>query len=411
MNLLLAIIVCVVATSIVILATIRKRLKVKSNELSEQIKGLTSYSDKSNYEQAKERLSVLNNGVFIDIPTDLNNSFYGKIISATQEKDFINHYKPHFQEVCFLLNKLEAFNITPSETISKFINDFETINKLVKRHNEDVITFLLDTHKDFFDHCLKYPLDKQQRRSIVSEEDNCLVVSSAGSGKTSSIVGKVKYLTEVKGIAPHRILLISYTNKAAAELTERMATDGLKGYTFHKLAVDIIGRATGTKPSICNNADSLFVDIYHNLLEKSSFKKSVVEYFIDYQINEADWEQRKNERREKLSEQKNVQLKAMFPDMDGRTIYVKSEQEQKICFALSSLGVKFRYEEPYEHQLADEMHSQYRPDFSIYFEQGGVTKRIYLEHFGVGEHGLVPAWFAKDKNITYEEANQNIMMV
>lgn len=59
----------------------------------------------------------------------------------------------------------------------------------------------------------------------------------------------------------------------------------------------------------------------------------------------------------------------MFPDMDGRTIYVRSEQEQKICFVLSSLGVQFRYEEPYEHQLADEMHSQYRPDFSIYFEQ------------------------------------------
>lgn len=68
--------------------------------------------------------------------------------------------------------------------------------------------------------------------------------------------------------------------------------------------------------------------------------------------------------------------------------------------------MKFRYEEPYEHQLADEMHSQYRPDFSIYFKQGGVTKRIYLEHFGVDEHGLVPAWFAKDKGITYEEANQ-----
>lgn len=92
--------------------------------------------------------------------------------------------------------------------------------------------------------------------------------------------------------------------------------------------------------------------------------------------------------------------------MDGRTIYVRSEQEQKICFVLSSLGVKFRYEEPYEHQLADEMHSQYRPDFSIYFEQGGITKRIYLEHFGVDEHGLVPSWFAKDKGITYEEANQ-----
>ena len=402
---LLAIIICV-AIFAVIIAIIRKFLKVKSNELSEQIKVLTTYSEKSSYEQSREKLAVLNGGFFISIPTDLNNVFYGKIITETQVKDFINHYRPHFQEAYSLKKKLEAFNISLSETISNFINDFGAINKLVKQHNEGVITFLLDTHKDFFDHCLKYPLDKQQRRSIVSEEDNCLVVSSAGSGKTSSIVGKVKYLTEIKGIAPERILLISYTNKAAAELTERMATNGLKGYTFHKLAIDIIGKSTGSKPSICDNTDSLFVDIYHKLLEKSSFKKSIVEYFIDYQTNETDWEQRKNERREQLSEQKNVQLKAMFPDMDGRTIYVRSEQEQKICFVLSSLGVKFRYEEPYEYQLADEMHSQYRPDFSIYFERGGVKRRIYLEHFGIDEHGLVPAWFAKDKGITYEEANQ-----
>ena len=406
MQLLFILIICIIAISIVIIVIVQICLKNKSRELSDKLSHISSYSEKSNYEQARERLSALNNGVFVDIPTDLNNVFYGKIISATQENDFINHYKPHFQEAYSLLKKLESFNIIPSETISKFINDFGTINKLVKQHNEGVITFLLDTNKDFFDHCLKYPLDKQQRRSIVSEEDNCLVVSSAGSGKTSSIIGKVKYLTEIKGIAPHRILLISYTNKAAAELTERMATDGLKGYTFHKLAIDIIGKATGTKPSICDNTDSLFVDIYHTLLGNKAFKNSVVEYFIDYQTNEADWEQRKNERREKLSEQKNVQLKAMFPDMDGRTIYVKSEQEQKICFVLSSLGVKFRYEEPYEYQLVDEMYSQYRPDFSIYFEQAGVTKRIYLEHFGVDEHGLVPSWFAKDKGITYEEANQ-----
>ena len=399
-------VICIIAISVIVIAMVRTRLKNKSKELAEKLNHISAYSEKSNYEQARERLSALNERAFIDIPSDLNNGFSGRVISATQEKNFINHYKVHFQEAYSLLKKLEAFNITPSETISKFINDFGRINKLVKQHNDGVITFLLDTHRDFFDHCLKYPLDKQQRRSIVSEEDNCLVVSSAGSGKTSSIVGKVKYLTEIKGIAPERILLISYTNKAAAELTERMATNGLKGYTFHKLAIDIIGKTTGTKPSICDNTDSLFVDIYHKLLDKSSFKKSIVEYFIDYQTNEADWEQRKNERREQLSGLKNVQLKAMFPDMDGRAIYVRSEQEQKICFALSSLGVKFRYEEPYEHQLADEMHSQYRPDFSIYFKQGGVTKRIYLEHFGVDEHGLVPAWFAKDKGITYEEANQ-----
>ena len=399
-------VICIITISICYIAITRTRLKNKSKELSEKLNHISSYSNKSNYEQARERLSALNNGAFIDIPSDLSSTFSGKIISATQEKDFVNHYKPHFQEAYSLVKKLEAFNITPSETISKFISDFGAINRLVKQHNEGIITFLLDTHKEFFDHCLKYPLDKQQRRSIVSEEENCLVVSSAGSGKTSSIVGKVKYLTEIKKINPQNILLISYTNKAAAELTERMGIAGLRGYTFHKLALDIIGQTTGQKPSIYENTDALFVKIYHELLNDKKFKKSVIEYFIDYQTPEKEWEKRKNERRQQLSEQKEVRLKATFPDMDGKTVYVRSEQEQKICFALSSLSVKFRYEEPYEHPLVDEMHSQYKPDFSIYFEQGGETKRIYLEHFGVDEHGLVPIWFAKDRGITYEEANQ-----
>ena len=399
-------VICIITISICYIAITRTRLKNKSKELSEKLNHISSYSNKSNYEQARERLSALNNGAFIDIPSDLNSTFSGKIISATQEKDFVNHYKPHFQEAYSLVKKLEAFNITPSETIFNFISDFGAINRLVKQHNEGIITFLLDTHKEFFDHCLKYPLDKQQRRSIVSGEENCLVVSSAGSGKTSSIVGKVKYLTEIKKINPQNILLISYTNKAAAELTERMGIAGLRGYTFHKLALDIIGQTTGQKPSIYENTDALFVKIYHELLNDKKFKKSVIEYFIDYQTPEKEWEKRKKERRQQLSEQKEVRLKATFPDMDGKTVYVRSEQEQKICFALSSLSVKFRYEEPYEHPLVDEMHSQYKPDFSIYFEQGGETKRIYLEHFGVDEHGLVPIWFAKDRGITYEEANQ-----
>lgn len=146
---LLIVVVFLVAISVIAVVTLRIRLKNKSKELSEKLSHISSYSDKSNYEQAKERLSALNNGAFIDILTDLNNVFSGKIISATQEKDFVSHYKPHFQEVYSLYKKLEAFNVTPSETISKFINDFGTINKLVKLHNEGVITFLLDTHKDF----------------------------------------------------------------------------------------------------------------------------------------------------------------------------------------------------------------------------------------------------------------------
>lgn len=340
------------------------------------------------------------------IKQDLKESFGEATISLKQERCFKQHYQEIYDNAVSLIDEQTRFKCESSAHVKQFVLDFDNISTYVSTHNEQVQSKRLSVHKDFFDHCLKYPLDEQQRWSILSEEDNCLVVSSAGSGKTSSIIGKVKYLIEVKKVNPQKILLISYTNKAATELTERLATPGLRGYTFHKLALDIIGQATGVKPSICDNTDALFVEIYHSLLQSRKFRKSVVEYFVDWQGQEEEWERKKNARREQLAELKNVRLKAVFPDMDGNAIYVKSEQEQKICFALSSLGVAFRYEEPYEHQLADETHSQYHPDFSIHFEKNGQHKRIYLEHFGVDEHALVPTWFAKDKGITYEEANQ-----
>ena len=396
----------IIVVAVIAITVTRVVFRKKSNEIDEKITNLTPYSTKNVIIDREDSLRKDNNSFFVDIETDLERSFANHIVSASEEQAFTAHYTDIFQEVTDLTKRFEAFYMEPSEMVTKFIRDFGSIHTLAKRHNEQVIQNILAENKDFFNHCLKYPLDKQQRRSIVSEEDNCLVVSSAGSGKTSSIVGKVRYLIDIKHINPQNILLISYTNKAAAELTERMDIAGLRGYTFHKLAIDIIGKATGQKPSICDNTDALFVKIYHKLLEDEDFKKSIVEYFVDYQVQEADWEHRKNERRQQLSELKEVRLKAQFPDMNGKTIYVRSEQEQKICFVLSSLGVKFRYEEPYEHPLADEMHSQYNPDFSIYFERDGKTKRIYLEHFGVDEHGLVPTWFAKDKGITYEEANQ-----
>ncbi len=396
----------IVVVAVIAITAERVVFRKKSDEIDEKIANLTPYNTKYVISEREDSIRNDNNSFFVNIETDLERSFANHIVSASEEQAFTAHYADIYQEVSDLTKKLEAFFMEPSETVSKFIRDFGSIHALAKRHNEQVIQSILSANKDFFDHCLKYPLDKQQRRSIVSEEDNCLVVSSAGSGKTSSIVGKVKYLTEIKKINPQNILLISYTKKAAAELTDRMGIAGLRGYTFHKLALDIIGQATGQKPSIYENTDALFVKIYHELLNDKNFKKSVIEYFIDYQTPEKEWEKQKNERRQQLSEQKDIRLKAPFPDMDGKTVYVRSEQEQKIFFALSSLSVKFRYEEPYEHPLADDMHSQYKPDFSIYFEQGGETRRIYLEHFGVDEHGLVPIWFAKDKGITYEEANQ-----
>ncbi|MBR5865634.1 MAG: UvrD-helicase domain-containing protein [Alistipes sp.] len=393
--------VVAVVIAMFVMAIRRNYARKKAAQLTNEIIQIAHYSKED------RNTSPISVAEFdFNVKSEIETNFENKVISLADIQLFKNHYFPTYHKALNSRALHERLGIKFPTIIEVFIDECSTLDKRIAEHNYTCINAILDTHKQFFDTCLKYPLDRQQRRSIVSEEDNCLVVSSAGSGKTSSIIGKVKYLTNIKGIRPERILLISYTNKAAAELTERLDTLGLRGYTFHKLALDIIGKATGAKPSVCDNTDSVFIESFRSLTNTTAYKNSVIKYFADYQNIESVSEVSESERREQLSELKKKEIKAMLPDMDGRTIYVRSEQEAQICFALSKLGIKFRYEEPYEFDLADEKHSQYHPDFSIYYPHFGETKRIYLEHFGINEQGLVPAWFAKDKNISYEEANK-----
>ena len=62
--------ICIIAISVIVMAMVRIRLKKQVNALSEKFSQISSYSEKSNYEQAKDRLSTLNEKEFIDIPTD-----------------------------------------------------------------------------------------------------------------------------------------------------------------------------------------------------------------------------------------------------------------------------------------------------------------------------------------------------
>ena len=392
--------------AIIIVIAIRILLKKESKSFDEEISYLDANDTLSSYDKAKRRTKSENNQHYEDIESILNQKYLNLIITEKDQKSISDSYQTLFLKALSLRKLLQTFHITPSRKLEKFITDYSSFSELVKRHNALVIQQRLDDNKTFFDHCLDYPLDNQQRRSIVSEEDNCLVISSAGSGKTSSIVGKVKYLIHVQKVPPEKILLISYTNKAAQELTNRVDSQSLRGYTFHKLALDIIAKQTGKKPSICDNTDAIVVNIYHQLLKNKDFQNRIVEYFVDYQEEESDREKQLYHRKDELAKQRTEKYRALLPDMDGNTIYVKSKQEQKICFILSSLGINFLYEAPYEVAVSDEMHSQYKPDFSIYYEKDGQKHKAYLEHFGIDEHGLVPAWFAKDKGITYEEANQ-----
>lgn len=285
-----------------------------------------------------------------------------------------------------------------------FIKKYKQLNDEREVRNEEVVANELVRCKEFFDTVLEYPLDLQQRKAIVTLEDNCLVVSSAGSGKTSTMCGKVKYLVEQKGVDPKRILLITYTRKAAESLTTRLSIPGLKCYTFHKLALDTIAEETGHKPSVC--AESIFVSVYDSLRGDVKFQKAVNRYLASYQTNMKD-EFEYEDAESYIADRKKYGIQSPYPDMDGRTIYTKSEQEKKICIFLSEMGVRFRYEKPYEHKVSDTQHRQYTPDFTIYYKTNdGIERHLYLEHFGIDAHGNVAKWMGDGEEGGWNAVNQ-----
>ena len=89
-------------------------------------------------------------------------------------------------------------------------------------------------------------LNNKQKEAVLETEGPCLVIAGAGSGKTKVLTHKIAYLIAEKNIAPWNILAITFTNKAANEMKERI--EGLVGNvakdiwmgTFHSICVRIL---------------------------------------------------------------------------------------------------------------------------------------------------------------------------
>ncbi|MCI8965873.1 MAG: DNA helicase PcrA [Clostridia bacterium] len=91
-------------------------------------------------------------------------------------------------------------------------------------------------------------LNDKQRDAVLSVEGPCLVIAGAGSGKTKVLTHKIAYLMDNVGVKPWNILAITFTNKAANEMKERVeklvgdvAKDMWIG-TFHSICVRILRR-------------------------------------------------------------------------------------------------------------------------------------------------------------------------
>ncbi|HDR1021905.1 TPA: DNA helicase Rep [Pasteurella multocida] len=92
-------------------------------------------------------------------------------------------------------------------------------------------------------------LNSQQQQAVEYVTGPCLVLAGAGSGKTRVIINKIAHLVEKCGYLPRQIAAVTFTNKAAREMKERVAQSigkeasrGLIVSTFHTLGFDIIKR-------------------------------------------------------------------------------------------------------------------------------------------------------------------------
>ena len=113
-------------------------------------------------------------------------------------------------------------------------------------------------------------LSDVQRRAVMKTEGPVLVLAGAGSGKTSVLTHRVAYLIEDKGVDPSRILAITFTNKAAKEMKERIAkltavdTSYMMVSTFHSMCARFLrydAEKLGYQPgySIYDSSDSMTI--------------------------------------------------------------------------------------------------------------------------------------------------------
>ena len=249
--------------------------------------------------------------------------------------------------------------------------------------NDGIVRSTIEANKEYFDSVEKNALTQRQREACASGEDATLVIAGAGTGKTSTILAKIGLLIKTGQCMPEEILAISFTNKSAMELVERVKERldcDVRISTFHKLGLDILARTTGSKPTLAPFAadpveKSKFVGaVISSLKDDPRFLEGFIEFCAYHRI-----EPKQSWHFATLAEYSNWLRSNKIISLDG--IPKKSFQECLIANWLILNGVAFEYERQYQHTTSTAEYRQYCPDFWL------PSLNLYIEHFGIDEEG------------------------
>lgn len=236
----------------------------------------------------------------------------------------------------------------------KFYNKPETFETDTKQANERYINQELNDNSDLFDDLDGKSLDSQQREAIVVDEDAVKVIAGAGSGKTFTIQGKVKYLTEKRDVDPSEILAISFSNASVDDLKERIA-EPIDIKTFHKVGKDILTQYNQySRPDTSALKRIIKRYLTKKALKNEAISKKLIEFFSFY-INVPPSDDDIKYEGDLLDWQEGVDfstLKRRFKNKQRETLnneIVRSYEELYIANFLFIYGIKYTYEKIYSY--------------------------------------------------------------
>lgn len=273
--------------------------------------------------------------------------------------------------------------------------------EVIERHNEEFINRHLKDR--VFKNINEHDLDEDQCRAVLCEAKSNLTIAGAGSGKTLTICGKVKYLIETGLANSDEILLLSYSKDSAEDLNKKVSKvcDGLRVETFHALGLDILRKVHGKKKAIEEQFKAYIKKFFDEVIpNNSSVASRIFEYFSFYlQANNIGNKQYSTQGEIyedlKKSDYRTLKnrLRHLGTDEDSletlKNEYVKSYEELVIANYLYVNGIRYEYERTYEHKTATREKRQYTPDFYL------PDYKIYLEHYGINRNKRAPQYSAE----------------